>query len=87
MIWVCVHLNVTYGLVSTVSYILVDLFPFRCKDVAAVDINMGCPKSFSVSGGMGAALLTKPDLVHDVYNLVSPKMLFLSIRRVFAVDS
>ncbi|OMO56353.1 tRNA-dihydrouridine synthase [Corchorus capsularis] len=36
------------------------------KDVAAVDINMGCPKSFSVSGGMGAALLTKPDLIHDI---------------------
>lgn len=39
---------------------------FRCKDVAAVDINMGCPKSFSISGGMGAALLSKPDLIHDV---------------------
>ncbi|XP_009365726.2 tRNA-dihydrouridine(20) synthase [NAD(P)+]-like isoform X2 [Pyrus x bretschneideri] len=37
-----------------------------CKDVTAVDINMGCPKSFSVSGGMGAALLTKPDLIHDI---------------------
>ncbi|XP_024027040.1 tRNA-dihydrouridine(20) synthase [NAD(P)+]-like isoform X2 [Morus notabilis] len=37
-----------------------------CKDVAAVDINMGCPKSFSVSGGMGAALLSKPDLIHDI---------------------
>ncbi|XVF59160.1 hypothetical protein PTKIN_Ptkin07bG0253400 [Pterospermum kingtungense] len=37
-----------------------------CKDVAAVDINMGCPKSFSVSGGMGAALLTRPDLIHDI---------------------
>ncbi|GER28220.1 tRNA-dihydrouridine synthase [Striga asiatica] len=37
-----------------------------CKDVAAVDINMGCPKSFSISGGMGAALLSKPDLIHDV---------------------
>ncbi|KAK8717393.1 hypothetical protein V6N13_044664 [Hibiscus sabdariffa] len=37
-----------------------------CKDVAAVDINMGCPKSFSVSGGMGAALLTKPDLISDI---------------------
>ncbi|XP_057497385.1 uncharacterized protein LOC130782107 [Actinidia eriantha] len=34
-----------------------------CKDVAAVDINMGCPKSFSISGGMGAALLTKPGLI------------------------
>ncbi|ERM93677.1 tRNA-dihydrouridine(20) synthase [NAD(P)+]-like isoform X1 [Amborella trichopoda] len=37
-----------------------------CKDVAAIDINMGCPKSFSVSGGMGAALLTKPDLINDI---------------------
>lgn len=37
-----------------------------CKDVAAVDINMGCPRSFSVSGGMGAALLSKPELIHDI---------------------
>ncbi|XP_028754568.1 tRNA-dihydrouridine(20) synthase [NAD(P)+]-like [Neltuma alba] len=37
-----------------------------CDDVAAVDINMGCPKSFSVSGGMGAALLTKPEAIHDI---------------------
>lgn len=29
---------------------------------------MGCPKSFSISGGMGAALLSKPDLIHDVSN-------------------
>ncbi|XP_051115424.1 uncharacterized protein LOC127240667 [Andrographis paniculata] len=36
------------------------------RDVAAVDINMGCPKSFSISGGMGAALLTKPELIHDI---------------------
>ncbi|CAM6127752.1 unnamed protein product [Calypogeia fissa] len=36
------------------------------KDVAAVDINMGCPKSFSITGGMGAALLSKPDLIHDI---------------------
>ncbi|XP_075654079.1 uncharacterized protein LOC142624399 [Castanea sativa] len=37
-----------------------------CKDVAAVDINMGCPRSFSISGGMGASLLTKPELIHDI---------------------
>ncbi|GJT28445.1 tRNA-dihydrouridine(20) synthase [NAD(P)+]-like protein [Tanacetum coccineum] len=37
-----------------------------CKDVAAIDVNMGCPKAFSISGGMGAALLTKPDLIHDI---------------------
>lgn len=29
----------------------------RQHDVAGIDINMGCPKHFSISGGMGAALL------------------------------
>ncbi|KAI3987575.1 hypothetical protein MKX01_021487 [Papaver californicum] len=37
-----------------------------CNDVAAIDINMGCPKAFSISGGMGAALLSKPELIHDI---------------------
>uniref|UniRef100_A0A1D1ZEY0 tRNA-dihydrouridine(20) synthase [NAD(P)+]-like n=1 Tax=Anthurium amnicola TaxID=1678845 RepID=A0A1D1ZEY0_9ARAE len=37
-----------------------------CRDVAAIDINMGCPKSFSLSGGMGAALLSNPELIHDI---------------------
>lgn len=36
------------------------------KDVAAIDVNMGCPKSFSISGGMGAALLSKPETIHDI---------------------
>jgi tRNA-dihydrouridine synthase 2 len=31
------------------------------RDVSAIDINMGCPRKFSVSGGMGAALLEDPD--------------------------
>lgn len=30
-------------------------------DVDAIDVNMGCPKKFSVSGGMGSALLSDPD--------------------------
>ncbi|KAL8762687.1 MAG: hypothetical protein Q9184_001341 [Pyrenodesmia sp. 2 TL-2023] len=29
--------------------------------VAGIDVNAGCPKSFSTSGGMGAALLQTPD--------------------------
>ena len=37
-----------------------------CRDVAGVDVNMGCPKHFSVSGGMGAALLEKPEVVVDI---------------------
>jgi len=36
------------------------------RDVAAIDINMGCPKTFSVSGGMGAALLKQPELVKSI---------------------
>lgn len=30
-------------------------------DVAGIDVNAGCPKPFSTSGGMGAALLQIPD--------------------------
>ncbi|KAL1880533.1 hypothetical protein VTK73DRAFT_5733 [Phialemonium thermophilum] len=30
-------------------------------DVAGIDVNAGCPKPFSISGGMGAALLRVPD--------------------------
>lgn len=36
------------------------------RDVRAVDINMGCPKHFSISGGMGAALLSDPERVRDI---------------------
>jgi len=35
-------------------------------DVAAIDVNMGCPKPFSISGGMGAALLSKPEKVKQI---------------------
>lgn len=31
------------------------------RDVAGIDVNAGCPKPFSTSGGMGAALLRTPD--------------------------
>jgi len=30
------------------------------RDVSGININMGCPKKFSTSGGMGAALLSDP---------------------------
>ncbi|CAE8581223.1 unnamed protein product, partial [Polarella glacialis] len=36
------------------------------KDVRGIDVNMGCPKSFSVKGGMGAALLDRPEIVEDI---------------------
>eukprot|EP00933_Yihiella_yeosuensis_P070862 TRINITY_DN79018_c0_g1_i1.p1 TRINITY_DN79018_c0_g1~~TRINITY_DN79018_c0_g1_i1.p1 ORF type:complete len:433 (-),score=67.54 TRINITY_DN79018_c0_g1_i1:151-1449(-) len=37
-----------------------------CNEVRGIDVNMGCPKSFSVKGGMGAALLDKPEVVEDI---------------------
>ncbi|XP_067929611.1 tRNA-dihydrouridine(20) synthase [NAD(P)+]-like isoform X2 [Watersipora subatra] len=36
------------------------------KDVSGIDVNMGCPKTFSVSGGMGAALLKQPELAKEI---------------------
>uniref|UniRef100_A0A7N6AFI7 DRBM domain-containing protein n=1 Tax=Anabas testudineus TaxID=64144 RepID=A0A7N6AFI7_ANATE len=36
------------------------------KDVAAIDVNMGCPKEYSTKGGMGAALLSEPDKIESI---------------------
>ena len=41
-------------------------FLFRENDVAGFDVNMGCPKDFSLKGGMGAALLTQPEKVKEI---------------------
>ncbi|PKI84298.1 tRNA-dihydrouridine(20) synthase [NAD(P)(+)] [Malassezia vespertilionis] len=35
-------------------------------DVAGVDLNCGCPKPFSTLGGMGANLLSDPDLLCEI---------------------
>lgn len=34
--------------------------------VAGIDVNAGCPKPFSTSGGMGAALLSEPELLCSI---------------------
>ncbi|KAG5345465.1 DUS2L synthase, partial [Acromyrmex charruanus] len=36
------------------------------NDVAGIDINMGCPKKFSILGGMGASLLREPQKATDI---------------------
>eukprot|EP00397_Hematodinium_sp_SG-2012_P019501 GEMP01020038.1.p1 GENE.GEMP01020038.1~~GEMP01020038.1.p1 ORF type:complete len:458 (+),score=119.33 GEMP01020038.1:39-1412(+) len=41
-----------------------------CNDVSGIDINMGCPKSFSVKGGMGAALMRTPEIAADILKTV-----------------
>lgn len=35
-------------------------------DVSGIDLNCGCPKPFSTHSGMGAALLTNPDLLCSI---------------------
>jgi len=37
-----------------------------CRDVRGIDVNMGCMAPFSATGGMGAALLDKPEVVADI---------------------
>lgn len=41
------------------------------QDVAAIDINMGCPKKFSTGGGMGSALLQDPDRACEIIRTIS----------------
>ncbi|KAI0347867.1 FMN-linked oxidoreductase [Trametopsis cervina] len=36
------------------------------QDVAGIDLNCGCPKPFSTHAGMGAALLSNPDLLCSI---------------------
>ena len=38
----------------------------RKQDVSGIDVNCGCPKKFSIQGGMGAALLSNPEKLKSV---------------------
>ena len=40
------------------------------QDVSGIDLNCGCPKPFSTIGGMGAALLSTPDLLCDILKAI-----------------
>jgi hypothetical protein len=43
----------------------------RAKDVVGIDLNCGCPKHFSLQGGMGAALLKTPETIEDIVKTLS----------------
>lgn len=43
------------------------------NDVDAIDLNMGCPKAFSIKGGMGAALLKKPEVACGIISALVDK--------------
>jgi tRNA-dihydrouridine synthase 2 len=44
------------------------------KDVSGIDLNCGCPKPFSTHSGMGAALLTNPDLLCSILTALRAAM-------------
>ncbi|XP_061631035.1 tRNA-dihydrouridine(20) synthase [NAD(P)+]-like isoform X2 [Phyllopteryx taeniolatus] len=50
------------------------------KDVAAIDVNMGCPKEYSTKGGMGAALLSDPDKIEAILRKLLEDTLTLARR-------
>ena len=43
-------------------------------DVAGIDLNCGCPKPFPTQGGMGAALLSTPDLLCSILTALREAM-------------
>ena len=44
------------------------------QDVSGIDLNCGCPKPFSTHAGMGAALLTNPDLLCSILEALRAAM-------------
>ena len=44
------------------------------QDVDGIDINMGCPKKFSVQGGMGAALLKNQAAAEDIVRTLAQQL-------------
>lgn len=44
------------------------------QDVSGFDLNCGCPKPFSTHAGMGAALLTNPDLLCSILTALREAM-------------
>jgi tRNA-dihydrouridine synthase 2 len=43
-------------------------------DVAGIDVNMGCPKKFSIQGGMGAALLENQEVACEIIRTLSSNL-------------
>nr|CAG8505985.1 6002_t:CDS:10 [Entrophospora candida] len=50
------------------------------EDVSGIDVNCGCPKKFSIQGGMGAALLSNPEKLKAIEGCNSLIVLYLSFR-------
>lgn len=55
------HKKLIFQLGTASPVLAVQAARLVAADVAGIDVNAGCPKPFSTSGGMGAALLQTPD--------------------------
>ena len=60
------HGKLIYQIGTASPTLAVEAAKLVAADVAGIDVNSGCPKPFSTSGGMGAALLRTPDLLCSI---------------------
>lgn len=60
------HGRLIYQIGTSSPSLAVEAAKLVAGDVAGIDVNAGCPKSFSTTGGMGAALLKTPDLLASI---------------------
>ena len=58
--------SLIYQIGTSSSSLAVEAAKLVAGDVAGIDVNAGCPKPFSTTGGMGAALLRTPDLLASI---------------------
>lgn len=58
--------KVVFQMGTANAQLAVDAAKIVIEDVGAIDINAGCPKHFSIHSGMGAALLSTPDLLCEI---------------------
>ena len=66
------HTYLTFELYHMIALIPdATLFKVIVNDVRAIDINMGCPKHFSLQAGMGAALLYNPENTKDILSTLT----------------
>lgn len=62
----CEHGKLIFQIGTASPATAVEAAKLVAEDVAGIDVNAGCPKPFSTTGGMGAALLQDPDRLASI---------------------
>ncbi|KAL2051297.1 hypothetical protein ABVK25_008349 [Lepraria finkii] len=62
----CEHGKLIFQIGTASPATAVEAAKVVAEDVAGIDVNAGCPKPFSTTGGMGAALLQDPDRLASI---------------------